>query len=136
MSNFSSGHTIGQAGCTIFRFHIYNETNELVTSFAQTRQSKCPRASGVGDNNLTFFDLQMPASFDNHYFNNLVDRKGLLHSDQQLFNGGSTDSIVCRYNTNPNSFFADLTSTMTKMGDINSLTGSKGEIRKNCRSVN
>ncbi|MED6156049.1 Peroxidase 52 [Stylosanthes scabra] len=136
MVALSGGHTIGQARCTTFRSHIYNETNELLASFAQTRQSKCPRPSGVGDNNLAPLDLQTPASFDNHYFNNLIDRKGLLHSDQQLFNGGSTDSIVRGYSTNPSSFFADFASAMIKMGDINPLTGSQGEVRKNCRRVN
>lgn len=129
------GHTIGQARCTSFRAHIYNETN-IHTSLARTRQSGCPRVSGSGDNNLAPLDLKTPTSFDNHYFNNLIDNKGLLHSDQQLFNGGSTDSIVREYNTNPRSFYSDFASAMIKMGDISPLTGSNGEIRKNCRRAN
>lgn len=129
-------HTIGQARCTTFRSRIYNETN-IDTSFAlNTRQPKCPKASGSGDNNLAPLDLKTPTSFDNHYFNNLVDKKGLLHSDQQLFNGGSTDSIVRGYTTEPASFYSDFVTAMIKMGDISPLTGSQGEVRKNCRSVN
>ncbi|CAK8567796.1 unnamed protein product [Lathyrus sativus] len=131
----SGGHTIGQARCTTFRARIYTETN-IDTSFATTRQSNCPNVNGTGDNNLAPLDLQTPISFDNDYFKNLVQKKGLLHSDQQLFNGGSTDSIVSGYSTNPTSFSSDFAAAMIKMGDISPLTGSNGEIRKNCRKPN
>ncbi|KAK2391014.1 peroxidase P7 [Trifolium repens] len=131
----SGAHTIGQARCTTFRTRIYNETN-IDTSFATTRQSNCPSTSGSGDNNLAPLDLQTPTSFDNNYFKNLVNKKGLLHSDQQLFNGGSTNSIVSGYSTNPSSFSSDFAAAMIKMGDISPLTGSNGEIRKNCRATN
>ncbi|CAK8567799.1 unnamed protein product [Lathyrus sativus] len=131
----SGGHTIGQARCTTFRTRIYNESN-IDTSFATTRQSNCPNAAGSGDNNLAPLDLQTPIAFDNNYFKNLVQKKGLLHSDQQLFNGGSTDSIVSGYSTNPSSFSSDFAAAMIKMGDITPLTGSNGEIRKNCRKPN
>lgn len=132
----SGSHTIGQARCTSFRARIYNETNNLDTSLAQARQSNCPRATGSGDNNLAPLDFQTPTSFDNNYFKNLVGQRGLLHSDQQLFNGGSTDSIVQSYSTNPKKFSSDFASAMIKMGDISPLTGSNGEVRLNCRRVN
>ncbi|GLT38468.1 hypothetical protein SLA2020_127160 [Shorea laevis] len=135
MVALSGSHTIGQARCTSFRPRIYNETN-IDPSFARTRQGNCPRKSGSGDNNLAPLDLQTPTAFDNNYFKNLLNRRGLLHSDQQLFNGGSTDSIVRTYNNNPRTFLSDFVAGMIKMGDISPLTGSKGEIRKNCRRVN
>ncbi|KAM1126327.1 hypothetical protein ACFX2B_041026 [Malus domestica] len=131
----SGSHTIGQARCTTFRPRIYNETN-LDSSLAQTRQSNCPRTSGSGDNNLAPLDLKSPISFDNSYFKNLIQNKGLLHSDQQLFNGGSTDSIVRAYSNSYNTFSSDFAKAMIKMGDIKPLTGSNGEIRKNCRKPN
>ncbi|KAL7107509.1 hypothetical protein ACP275_06G058800 [Erythranthe tilingii] len=133
----SGSHTIGQARCTSFRARIYNETN-LDTSFAQTRRGNCPRAAGTGDNNLAPLDVQTPASFDNNYFKNLVSRRGLLHSDQQLFSGGGgrTDSIVRSYSSDSDTFRSDFAAAMIKMGDIKPLTGSNGEIRKNCRILN
>lgn len=104
---------------------------------AQTRQSNCPRTSGSGDNNLAPLDLQSPTAFDNNYYKNLIKNRGLLHSDQQLFlNGGSTDSIVRGYSNSQSTFTSDFTVAMIKMGDINPLTGSNGEIRKNCRRPN
>ncbi|KAG5600185.1 hypothetical protein H5410_031555 [Solanum commersonii] len=136
MVALSGAHTIGQARCTSFRGRIYNETKNMDTSLARTRQNNCPRASGSGDNNLAPLDLLTPTHFDNHYFINLVNKKGLLHSDQQLFNGGSVDSIVKSYSNNPSSFTSDFVTAMIKMGDNRPLTGSKGEIRKNCRRIN
>ncbi|RZC82530.1 hypothetical protein C5167_045316 [Papaver somniferum] len=134
MIALSGAHTIGQARCTNFRERIYNETN-IDSSFATTRKKNCPNASS-GDNNLAPLDVQTPITFDNNYFKNLVNKKGLLHSDQELFNGGSTDSQVRTYSNNPNTFKADFAAAMIKMGDISPLTGSNGEIRKNCRKAN
>ncbi|KAK8701514.1 hypothetical protein V6N13_019901 [Hibiscus sabdariffa] len=74
--------------------------------------------------------------FDNSYFKNLVGNKGLLHSDQQLFNGGSTDSQVTTYSDNPFTFKADFADAMVKMGNMSLLTGTAGQIRTNCRKVN
>ncbi|KFK24955.1 hypothetical protein AALP_AA8G047500 [Arabis alpina] len=135
MVALSGAHTIGQSRCTNFRTRIYNETN-INAAFATTRQRTCPRATGSGDGNLAPLDVATPASFDNNYFKNLLTQKGLLHSDQELFNGGSTDSIVRGYNNNARSFNSDFTAAMIKMGDISPLTGSSGEIRKVCGSTN
>lgn len=129
-------HTIGQARCTTFRARIYNETNNLDSSLAQTRRSNCPITVGSGDNNLAPLDLQTPTTFDNNYYKNLVNQRGLLHSDQQLFNGGSTDSLVRTLSGSPSTFASDFVAGMIKMGNISPLTGSNGEIRKNCRKRN
>ncbi|KAL2896376.1 Peroxidase 4 [Bienertia sinuspersici] len=135
MVALSGAHTIGQARCTSFRTRIYNESN-INASFAKTRQANCPRTNNTGDNNLAPLDLQTPTSFDNKYYNNLVNQKGLLHSDQQLFSGGSTNALVQTYTTNPTRFNADFVTAMINMGDIKPLTGSNGQIRKNCRKTN
>ncbi|XP_059456933.1 peroxidase P7-like [Corylus avellana] len=135
MVALSGAHTIGQARCTSFRARIYNETN-IDSSFAQTRRSNCPRTTGSGDNNLAPLDIQTPTGFDNNYYKNLLQKKGLLHSDQQLFNGGSTDSIVRSYSNSQTNFNSDFVAAIIKMGDNKPLTGSQGEIRKNCRKRN
>ncbi|KAG5550730.1 hypothetical protein RHGRI_015622 [Rhododendron griersonianum] len=126
-------HTIGQSRCTVFRSRIYNETN-IDSQFATSVQSKCP--STGGDNNLSPLDVTSPTSFDNAYYKNLQSQKGLLHSDQELFNGGSTDAQVNAYSTNSASFFTDFANAMLKMGNLSPLTGTSGQIRTNCRKTN
>ncbi|KAL4186294.1 hypothetical protein AMTRI_Chr09g13410 [Amborella trichopoda] len=133
MVALSGAHTIGQAQCFTFRERIYNEAN-IDSGFSSTRQSDCP--TDDDDDELAPLDLVTPRSFDNNYFKNLVELKGLLHSDQVLFSNGSTDGLVTTYSNSQSTFFTDFASAMVKMGDIEPLTGSSGQIRANCRVPN
>lgn len=130
----TGSHTIGQARCVTFRTRIYNETN-IDTSFAASLKTRCP--SSGSDNSLSPLDLQTSTKFDNNYYKNLMSNKGLLHSDQVLFvNGGSTNTQVRSYNSNPSAFAKDFAKAMVKMSKISPLTGTQGEIRVNCRRAN
>ncbi|XP_043689749.1 peroxidase P7-like [Telopea speciosissima] len=132
MTALSGGHTIGFARCSTFRNRIYNDTN-INSNFAATRRSNCPATSG--DDNLATLD-QTSTRFDNNYYQNIVLRRGLLHSDQELFNNGSQDRLVRTYSINNAAFSSDFTAAMVRMGNISPLTGINGEIRINCRRVN
>ncbi|XP_006348978.1 peroxidase P7-like [Solanum tuberosum] len=133
MTALSGSHTIGQARCASFRNRVNNDTN-IDSGFAATLRGTCP-ASG-GDGNLTPLDIQTPSQFDNKYYQNLEARRGLLQSDQELFNGGSQDSLVKSYSSDGEAFKRDYASAMVKMGNISPLTGTNGEIRRNCRAIN
>jgi peroxidase len=135
MVALSGGHTIGQARCVSFRAHIYNDA-DIDSTYATSLRSNCPNTTGTGDSNLSPLDYVSPTAFDNNYYIDLKSQKGLLHSDQELFNGGSTDSQVNTYSSNQNTFFSDFAAAMVKMGNINPLTGTSGEIHKNCRKPN
>ncbi|KAJ3695632.1 hypothetical protein LUZ60_001009 [Juncus effusus] len=133
MTALSGAHTIGQARCTTFRSHIYSDT-DINASFAATRKQTCPQSGG--DSNLAPIDVQTPTRFDNAYYQNLIAQRGLFHSDQELFNGGSQDSLVRTYSTSAATFSSDFVNAMVKMGNISPLTGANGEVRLNCRKVN
>eukprot|EP00253_Pinus_taeda_P009245 PITA_09245 len=129
----SGGHTIGLGRCTTFRGRIYNDSN-IDASFANDVKITCP---STGGNNALFpLDVATPYTFDNNYYSNLMGQNGLFHSDQELFNGGSTDSQVSSYSAAQNTFFTDFAESMVKMGNISPLTGTSGQIRKNCRKPN
>ncbi|KAB2616632.1 peroxidase P7-like [Pyrus ussuriensis x Pyrus communis] len=130
----SGGHTIGQARCTTFRTRIYNETN-IEPDFAASLQKGCP--SNGGDNNLAPLD-STAAKFDTVYFKALLQKKGLFHSDQELYKGDGSDSdnLVQHYANKPQDFKTDFGASMIKMGNIKPLTGSDGEIRLNCGKIN
>ncbi|EPS73958.1 peroxidase 3, partial [Genlisea aurea] len=133
MVALSGSHTIGQARCTSFRNRIYKETN-IDPTFASQRRANCP-ANG-GDNNLAPLDEVTPTAFDGNYYGNLVGQRGLLHSDQQLLNSVATAAQVKSYTTDSQAFFNDFASGMVKMSNLSPLTGSQGEIRRNCARVN
>ncbi|KAJ1259485.1 hypothetical protein BS78_10G159300 [Paspalum vaginatum] len=133
MTALSGAHTIGFARCTTFRGRIYGDT-DINASFAALRQRTCPRSGG--DGNLAPIDVQTPTTFDTAYFTNLLSQRGLFHSDQELFNGGSQDALVRQYSASASLFNGDFVAAMIKMGNIGTLTGTAGQIRRNCRVVN
>jgi len=88
-----------------------------------------------GDNNISTLSNNS-INFDNTYYNDLVSKKGLLHSDQELVNGLSTSNQVIAYTIDNESFKRDFANVMLKMSMLSPLTGSDGQIRQNCRLIN
>ncbi|XP_072959725.1 peroxidase P7-like [Typha angustifolia] len=134
MTALSGAHTIGQAQCQFFRGRVNGGDTNINATFAALRRQSCPPTGG--NSNLAPIDVQSPIKFDNAYYQDLVDRRGLFHSDQELFNGGSQDSLVRLYSRNGAKFAADFAKAMVKLGNLSPLTGTNGEVRLNCRKVN
>ncbi|RCV04703.1 hypothetical protein SETIT_1G022300v2 [Setaria italica] len=135
MTALSGAHTVGFAQCQVYRDRIYKDNN-INQQFAKLRQSDCPATQGINDTVLAPLDVATQLTFDNAYYGDLLKNKGLLHSDQELYNGGSQDALVKKYGSNSAAFFADYVTAMVKMGNINPLTGTAGQIRANCAVVN
>jgi len=133
MVALSGAHTVGRAQCKNCRARIYNDT-DIDATFAASLRAGCPATGGGGGG--APLDASTPNAFDNAYYGNLVAQRGLLHSDQELFNGGSTDGLVRSYAASPARFSSDFAAAMVRMGGIGVLTGSSGQIRRNCRRVN
>ena len=134
MTALSGAHTIGRSQCQNFRSHIYNDRN-INASFVTQRKQACPPQGRGGDGNLVSFDVRTADQFDNAYYKNLVERRGLLHSDQELFNGATQDALVRTYSTNQARFFSDFATAMVKMGNLMP-SGTTTEVRLNCRRAN
>lgn len=138
------GHTIGLARCATFSTRLFNFSGTgaadttMDTDMVTDLQSLCPQSSD--GNTTTALDRNSTDLFDNHYFKNLLTGKGLLSSDQVLFSSSkaasTTKALVEDYSNDTSKFFQDFANSMIKMGNINVLTGSSGEIRTNCRVVN
>ncbi|KAK6122397.1 hypothetical protein DH2020_043839 [Rehmannia glutinosa] len=133
MVALSGAHTLGQAQCFLFRTRINSNGTDIDRGFASTRRRGCPQNGG--DGNLAPLDLVTPNSFDNNYFKNLMQRKGLLQSDQVLFSGGSTNRLVSDYSRNPRLFASDFANAMVKMGEIPAAE-QNGIIRRVCSAIN
>ncbi|GMI88698.1 peroxidase 53, peroxidase 2 [Hibiscus trionum] len=139
----SGVHTFGRAQCAAFMDRLYNFNNvsgkidpTLNATYAKELQQRCPK--GGDATSLIDLDEQTSLSFDNKYFLNLQNRRGLLQSDQELFstNGAETAAVVNRFARSQSQFFASFGKAMIKMGNINPLTGGNGEIRLDCRKIN
>ncbi|NP_001304763.1 Peroxidase 70 precursor [Zea mays] len=133
LAALSGAHTVGMARCASFRTRVYCDDNVSPAFAAQQRQA-CPSADA--DDALAPLDSLTPDQFDNGYYRSLMAGAGLLHSDQELFSNGALDSLVRLYGTNADAFSSDFAASMVKLGNIGPLTGSAGEVRLNCRTVN
>ncbi|XP_024983033.1 peroxidase N-like [Cynara cardunculus var. scolymus] len=143
--SLSGAHTIGSAKCAVFSHRLFNfsgtnapDKTLLDPAMVSDLQARCP-VNGDG-NKTTALDRNSVDLFDNHYFKNLVNGKGLLESDQFLYSSdeavSTTRSLVEVYSNNQQLFLNDFVTSMVKMGNTSPLTGSSGEVRKNCRVVN
>uniref|UniRef100_A0A453APK1 Peroxidase n=1 Tax=Aegilops tauschii subsp. strangulata TaxID=200361 RepID=A0A453APK1_AEGTS len=134
MVALSGAHTIGQAQCSSFRSRIYGGDTNINAAYAASLRANCPQSGGNG--NLAPLDTTTPNVFDNAYYTDLLSQKGLMHSDQVLFNGDTTDNTVRNFASNPAAFSNAFTTAMIKMGNIAPLTGAQGQIRLSCSKVN
>lgn len=141
MVTLSGAHSIGVSHCSSFsnRLYSFNATHKQDPSMdpklAGELKTKCPNNGGASDPTVPL-DYVTPNRLDNEYYANLKNHRGVLTSDQTLFNSPSTANIV-RRNANSGGAWANkFAAAMVKMGSIDTLTGSRGEIRRNCRVVN
>ncbi|XP_066363750.1 peroxidase 2-like isoform X2 [Miscanthus floridulus] len=104
----------------------------------QFTQQNC--TAGQSSGALENLDQVTPKVFDNKYYNNLLEGRAQLPSDQVMLSDPSaaatTAPIVHRFAGNQQDFFRNFAASMIKMGNISPLTGKDGEIRSNCRRVN
>ncbi|CAL4900883.1 unnamed protein product [Urochloa decumbens] len=96
--------------------------------------------AGQPEGTLEDLDRVTPNLFDNKYYGNLLEGSTQLRSDQVMLSGAAaaatTAPVVHWFAGDQQDFFRNFAASMIKMGNISPLTGSDGEIRKNCRRVN
>ncbi|XP_020593546.1 peroxidase 27-like [Phalaenopsis equestris] len=136
----SGGHTIGTSHCSSFNDRIYNFTGKgdsdpsLDKFYLQKLKDKCKPKDAT---TLVEMDPGSFKTFDASYYKNVLKRRVLFTSDQSLLEYSEAKAYLQRQiNGSPLEFFNDFGVSMVKMGNIEVLTGSKGEIRKKCAVVN
>lgn len=137
-------HTIGKARCLSFRQRIYQMNPEeehdrykRYNTFRRTLRSICPETGQ--DQRTAPLDFRTPARFDNQYFLNILQGKGLLGSDNVLITQDHEGEIrrqIWSYASDQTIFFDSFVKSIVKMGNINVLIAHQGEVRRNCRFIN
>jgi peroxidase len=75
-------------------------------------------------------------SFDTHYYQSLLQGRGLLCADQQLRAQEKTARLVSAYASDDGSTFRmDFAAVMLKLSNLDVLTGNQGEVRLNCSQL-
>ncbi|XP_002518541.2 peroxidase 27 [Ricinus communis] len=139
----SGGHTIGTSHCSSFNNRLYNFTGMGINNdFDPTLDSEYVRKLKIkcrpGDqNSLVEMDPGSFKTFDESYFTLVSKRRGLFQSDAALLDNRVTKNYIkLQAATKSSTFFKDFGVSMVKMGRVDVLTGSAGEIRKVCSMVN
>lgn len=81
-------------------------------------------------------DPTTPDSFDNAYYRNLVEGKGLFRSDEVLFTNSASKGRVVGFANNKGKFNGAFVKAMRKLGRVGVKTGKAGEIRRDCTAFN
>ncbi|KAI4335397.1 hypothetical protein L6164_014042 [Bauhinia variegata] len=140
MIALSGAHTIGFSHCARFSKRIYNfsPANRIdpTLNFAYALQLRemCPIK--VDPRIAINMDPVTPQKFDNQYFKNLQQGKGLFTSDQVLFTDARSKDTVNLFASNEQAFNNAFITAITKLGRVGVKTGNDGEIRFDCTRVN
>lgn len=131
---------MGFSHCSRFTKRIYGFTPKnpvdptLNAQYATQLQSMCPK--NVDPRIAVSMDPVSPRIFDNVYYKNLIDGKGLFTSDQVLYNDTRTKGLVTSWAQNSINFKKAFAQSMIKLGRIGVKNSENGNIRVSCDAFN
>ncbi|KAM1810788.1 hypothetical protein ACFX12_027498 [Malus domestica] len=136
MVALSGAHTLGFSHCNQFSNRIYSNPVDptLNKTYATQLQQMCPK--NVDPDIAIDMDPTTPRKFDNVYFQNLVEGKGLFTSDQVLYTDSRSQPTVRTWAKNSAAFNQAFITAMTKLGRVGVKTGKNGNIRRDCSVFN
>lgn len=139
--SYSTGaHTVGFSHCNKFTNRIYgfSSTNSIDPTlnkpYATQLQSMCPK--GVDPRIAVNMDTTTPLRFDNWYYANLKQGKGLFSSDQVLYTDPRSRPTVENWAKNNVDFYNAFSSAMIKLGRVGVKNANNGNIRIRCDVFN
>ncbi|GJN05373.1 hypothetical protein PR202_ga22994 [Eleusine coracana subsp. coracana] len=136
----SGAHTVGRSFCSSFLNRVWNGSTPIVDSglsagYATLLRALCPSTS-ANSSTTTAVDPSTPAVLDNNYYKLLPLNMGLFFSDNQLRVNSTLNASVNSFAGNETLWKEKFVAAMIKMGNIEVLTGSQGNIRLNCSILN
>ncbi|XP_050388108.1 peroxidase 73 [Argentina anserina] len=135
MVALSAAHTVGFSHCSKFASRIGNPVDPTMNkTYAADLQQQCPK--NVDPRIAVNMDPNTPRTFDNMYYKNLQQGKGLFTSDQVLFTDTRTRPTVNTWASNNAAFQQAFITAMTKLGRVGVKTGNNGNIRRDCSVFN
>ncbi|KAH9542986.1 hypothetical protein CY35_13G038500 [Sphagnum magellanicum] len=134
-------HTMGVTHCQFFSDRLYNFNNTFrpdpTMDPAQVTllRSVCPRIfPGLGG--TVSLDQGTRFIFDNSFYQELQQNRGILQMDQELSRDPTTAVLVSQLAAPDSNFTTIFGQAMVKLGNVGVLTGARGEIRKICSQIN
>ncbi|KAG8082552.1 hypothetical protein GUJ93_ZPchr0014g46737 [Zizania palustris] len=141
----SGGHTIGSAHCTTFgdRFRVDANGSTVPADAAMNAEyageliRACSAVNDTVSSSATVdCDEGSASRFDNAYFVNLLDGRGLLRTDAVLVQNATTRATVAAFARSEESFFASWAASFARLTSLGVKTAADGEVRRSCSRVN
>ncbi|CAN6457228.1 unnamed protein product [Victoria cruziana] len=136
-------HTIGHTHCRFVQSRLYNFSGDgspdptMNSTLADSLKLICPEdddeEGDVDGRTKLPMDFGGHDTFDSHFYQNVVDGYGVLYADQQLMASPATANLVVDYAIDSNLFRREFARAMVKLSSVGVLTGSQGEVRRDCR---
>ncbi|KAG6548863.1 hypothetical protein Mapa_009625 [Marchantia paleacea] len=135
----SGSHTIGRSHCNGIQPQLYNFTGiddltnpSLDPTFAARLRQQCPKG-----NKENIVDMDPTKNvFDELYFQEVLAGKSVFTTDSALITDPLGLQVVIESSMPGSTFFQEFADAMVKMGNIELLTGTSGEVRKHCQFIN
>lgn len=140
MVALSGAHTVGFSHCDRFTKRIYGFTPKnpvdptLNAQYATQLQKMCP--TNVDPRIAVSMDPISPGIFDNVYYKNLINGKGLFTSDQVLYTDPRTRGLVTNWAQSSFNFKKAFAQSMIKLGRVGVKNAKNGNIRVQCDAFN
>ncbi|MCO5594406.1 hypothetical protein L7F22_048436 [Adiantum nelumboides] len=131
-------HTVGRTHCKTLVKRLYPKVDPTLNyAYSYYLKKRCPTPNPSPSAVLySRNDPITPMKFDNNYFKNVMQMKGLLKLDNALYLDPRTKPYVVKMAQDNNYFYAQFVEGMSILTEYKVLTGLQGEIRKQCRWVN
>ncbi|MCO5592005.1 hypothetical protein L7F22_045998 [Adiantum nelumboides] len=148
-------HTIGQTKCSNIGARLCNQegtgvadprlnaslflqltTTCILDSALMSDNAASPSPCNSSQITAVNLDFDTPTIFDNSFFKNVQQWRGVLGTDAALLDHPTTKALVQAYAENQDLFFEDFKRSMIKLSNLGVLSGLQGEIRRDCSLQN
>ncbi|KAK1274565.1 Peroxidase 44 [Acorus gramineus] len=136
MVTLLGAHTVGVAHCAFFKDRLSSDATmdpRLRASLVKTCGSK---SRPLVKDRTAFLDQNTSFVVDNEYYRQILLKNGVLKIDQEIALDGSTSAVVAGFASDGVGFLGRFGDALVKLGSVDVLVGSDGEIRKKCSSFN
>lgn len=136
---------MGRTHCRYILDRLYNFNNtgkpdpSMNKAFADQMRKQCPQRTKKGQSDpLVFLNPESSSkyTFTESFYKRVLSYQSVLGVDQQLLFSNDTLQITEEFAGGFEYLRRSFALSMSRMGNINVLTGNAGEIRQNCRYIN
>jgi len=137
MVTLMGAHTIGFAKCIFFQSRLSSFSGNIDPTMDPNLDAFLVEKCGSrGNETSVFLDQKTPFDFDNGFYSQIVNKRGILEIDQQLALDPISSVLAWNFASGNFNFWERFGVSWSKLASIDVKVGNQGEIRRNCRAFN